>query len=89
MNFRKVELLGTTACHLCELAVDVVEQFNETMKAHNFQLNVKNLDIASSAALVEVYGNRIPVIIDWDTKKELDWPFDPEGLYNFLRECST
>lgn len=89
MNVRKIELLGTTACHLCELAVDVVEQFNEMMKAHDFQLKVENLDIASSAALVEVYGNRIPVIIDSDTKKELDWPFDLEGLYNFLRECST
>ena len=37
--------------------------------------------------MVDLYGVRIPVLIDGITRSELDWPFNEHSLYEFLRAC--
>ena len=87
MLIRNVLLLGTSGCHLCDSASVVVERFNELMKAHEFALEVERVDIAASKEMVDLYGVRIPVLIDGVTRAELDWPFNEQSLYEFLRAC--
>lgn len=87
MLIRNVLLLGTSGCHLCDSASGVVERFNELMKAQKFSLEVVRVDIATSKEMVDLYGVRIPVLIDDVTRDELDWPFDEQSIYEFLRAC--
>ena len=87
MLIRKVLLLGTSGCHLCDSAFVVVERFNELMKVDEFALEVEWVDIAASKEMVDLYGVRIPVLIDSVTRSELDWSFDEQLLYEFLRAC--
>lgn len=88
MNYRKLDLLSTEACHLCDQALLVIDEFNQVMLANEFQVVVRPKDVALSSVLVERYGTRIPVLQDCISGQELDWPFDAEALYDFLRTCN-
>ena len=74
----KLTLYSTQDCHLCEQAVDLLNQVTE-------KFDLEHIDIAGSEALVEKYGIRIPVVKN-GSGKELDWPFDLEMLEKFIRE---
>lgn len=87
MLIRNVQLLGTSGCHLCDLASAVADRFNDAMVPHNFCLQVDAVDIATSEAMVTRYGEAIPVLIDTCSGRELAWPFDEQGVYEFLRAC--
>jgi len=87
MQYRKIQLFATEACHLCDAALSVINEFNDALYAHDFQLRVVTQDVSLSADLVNRYGPRIPVVRDGQTGQELDWPFDVESLYGFLRLC--
>ncbi len=67
-------LYGTSACHLCELAEDLLRE-----SGRDFEL----VDIAGSDALFERYGVTIPVLRR-DDGQELNWPFDAVALAQFL-----
>lgn len=43
------------------------------------------LDIAYDDQLLELYGERIPVLKNELTGRELGWPFDAEGLILFIK----
>lgn len=73
------QLLGTLGCHLCEVA----EAGLLPLVEHG--LLVELIDIGESAALVDDYGLRIPVLRRVDTGAELDWPFDAEQVVVFLQ----
>lgn len=47
------------------------------------EIEVEEVDISVSDALFERYGVRIPVLQHPD-EKELDWPFSPQQLRDFL-----
>ncbi|MGB1908113.1 MAG: glutaredoxin family protein, partial [Spongiibacter sp.] len=51
-------LYGTSACHLCELA----EQLLVEVLIEYPELVVELVDIADDDALVDLYGTRIPVL---------------------------
>lgn len=72
----------TSACHLCELALALIEPY----EAH-LQLVIQFVDIAESDALIEQYGVRIPVLQFAPTRAELAWPFDEQQLHQFLSHC--
>lgn len=74
-------LYGTSACHLCEVAEDMLRLLREARPGFEFI----QVDIADSDELVERYGVRIPVLGD-PRGRELDWPFSPEQLWEF---CSA
>ncbi|MCL1145895.1 glutaredoxin family protein [Shewanella sp. 10N.261.52.F9] len=70
-----VVLFHTDACHLCELAAELLEQANVAYSM---------VDICDDLTLAEQYGIRIPVVKIANTEKELGWPFDLEALVRFL-----
>ena len=76
---RVFRLYGTSACHLCELAHNMLQVQQSTMGG----FNVEELDVSDSDALFECYGVRIPVLQHPD-KRELDWPFSQPELRDFL-----
>jgi len=41
--------------------------------------------IDDDAELEARYGARVPVLRDADDGRELDWPFAPDALHDFLR----
>jgi len=72
-------LLGTSACHLCEQAQALLVQANSA-RALSWQLK----DIALDDALVERYGERIPVLLREDGA-ELNWPFSLLDVLRFTQ----
>lgn len=70
-----VVLYHTDACHLCELAADLLIQAN---------VPYNMIDICDDQSLAEQYGIRIPVVKLVETQTELNWPFDLEALKEFL-----
>ncbi|WP_419813494.1 glutaredoxin family protein [Bacterioplanoides sp.] len=75
-------LFSTEACHLCELAQQVIIDV-----AANQAVDVYIEDISESETLVERYGNRIPVLKDEVNGRELDWPFTHSELSAWLEAC--
>lgn len=67
-------LYGTSACHLCEIAQEMLQQ-----RGASFEI----VDISESDALFERYGLTIPVLKRAD-EAELNWPFGDEELVAFL-----
>jgi len=63
-------------CHLCDLAVGLLAQ----VRAPDFD----SVFIDDDEALEARYGERVPVLRDVDGGRELDWPFDAEGLKTWL-----
>ena len=74
-------LYHTSACHLCEIAEQMLEA---VAQESGLALALEKVDISDSDPLFERYGMRIPVLRRQDGR-ELDWPFDPAELPGFLR----
>lgn len=73
-------LFGTSACHLCELAHEMV-----TVEASGIgDVDVDEVDISGSDALFQRYGVLIPVLQHPD-ERELNWPFSPSQVQEFLK----
>jgi len=75
---RQLQLLGTSGCHLCELA--------ETLLGHCLdlsQVEVELIDIADTDELVALYGVKIPVLRCQQSQKILCWPFDTLAVKAF------
>jgi hypothetical protein len=70
-----IQLFTTSACHLCELAADVLQKA---------KLEVQAIEIADDEALIERYGTRIPVLKRLDTAAELNWPFTSQDIERFI-----
>ena len=62
----KIELLTTLGCHLCEQAEALLRQALPMAQ-------IEKIDIAEDDALIEAYGERIPVVRY--AGRELGWPF--------------
>ncbi len=73
-----LKLYGTSACHLCDLAEELLL---ETLGGRKEAF--EKVDISESDALFERYGLTIPVLAHPDGR-ELQWPFDRERLVAFL-----
>lgn len=74
-------LFGTSACHLCELA----EEMLTSLCATNPDIVFEKVDISDSDVLLERYGVRIPVLRN-ERGGELGWPFSPAQLAAFVRD---
>ncbi|MEN1939989.1 glutaredoxin family protein [Luteimonas sp. MJ246] len=64
-------------CHLCDLALEVLA----AARAPAFE----SVFIDGDDGLEAAYGDRVPVFRDDADGRELDWPFDPATLGEFLR----
>ncbi len=72
-------LYSTSACHLCELALELLQKEQQAGCSIGLQI----VDISADDALFERYGTRIPVLRAPDGR-ELGWPFDTPTLRSFL-----
>ena len=83
-NLFEFVLLGTEGCHLCDLAVPIVVEV-----AQHHQVTIMSEDIAecdNAVAMVNRYGDKIPVLLHEYSNKSLDWPFDHQQVDIFIRE---
>lgn len=67
----KFILLGTSACHLCEQA----EELLNTKK-----VVYQKIDIAEQEQWQEKYAIKIPVLLNTECQQELCWPFTEEDI---------
>ena len=74
-------LFGTSACHLCELAQQMLELQQQVGGECVFEFDA--VDISESDDLFERYGLLIPVLQHPDGR-ELNWPFSADQLSVFL-----
>lgn len=74
-------LYGTSACHLCELAEEMIR----ALCATGCEVSVAKVDISDSDELMLSYGVRIPVLRH-PNGRELNWPFSAQQLLAF---CSV
>ncbi len=73
---RDLVLLSTDHCTLCERALDLLLSMPE-LRGRALRV----VDVAGDDALLERYGERVPVLRIGGT--ELEWPFDGEDI----KEC--
>jgi flavoprotein len=78
-HMKVFRLYGTSACHLCETAAEMLAAQLATAR----MVEVEQVDICQSDRLFDRYGLRIPVLQHPD-KRELDWPFTLSELQAFL-----
>ena len=64
-------------CHLCDLAIDVLAQ----ARAPDFS----SVFIDNDNALEAKYGERVPVLREEESGRELDWPFDAPAVRRFIQ----
>ncbi|MFT5542907.1 MAG: hypothetical protein ACI97K_001585 [Glaciecola sp.] len=81
----KVILFTGPNCSLCDLAIDIVGQFNADVMNISAQIELQKTNIRESADLYHLYGARIPVLKRTDANDELGWPFTLESLVEFLK----
>ena len=62
----EIEVLTTTGCHLCEQAETMIRRVAP-------DAGIRRLDVAEDDALLETYGEHIPVLRY--RGRELYWPF--------------
>ncbi len=74
-------LYSTDHCTLCETALDALLSMPELTG-----LALRVVDIADDEALVERYGEILPVLCIEGEDAELRWPFDAQGVARWLRE---
>ena len=55
---KKVTVYSRTGCHLCEIAIDLI---NSVKESDNFSLEIKLID--NDSELQKEYGEQVPVIL--------------------------
>ncbi|MBS4049606.1 MAG: glutaredoxin family protein [Methylomonas sp.] len=68
-------LFGTEGCHLCEDAEGLLLRTG---------LSFEKQDIMAGEQWQQRYAIRIPVLLHPPSGSELGWPFDEEGIRDFL-----
>ena len=77
-------LLGTSGCHLCEQAREIIQD----CLSDRFDKWIEIIDIAEFEQWQAQYAIRIPVLYHPETQKELGWPFDQTQVKEFIMELS-
>ena len=77
-------LLGTSGCHLCEQAEEIIN----ACLPDNFGITIEIIDIAEQEQWQEKYAIRIPVLYHPETQKELGWPFENAQVIQFINELT-
>ena len=75
-------LLGTSGCHLCEQAQQII---NDCLPNYS-ELTIETIDIAEQEQWQARYAIRIPVLYHPETKKELGWLFEQTQVTEFIDE---
>jgi hypothetical protein len=81
----KLILFGTAACHLCELAQELLRDSLTHLPAIQLQV----IDIAEETQWQDRYAVRIPVLWHPESQRELGWPFDKIAVLTFIDELKN
>ena len=68
-------LLSTDGCHLCEVAKSLLDGMN---------LEYEVVDIIEEQQLVDLYGDKIPVLMAEGTESALFWPFEQDQIKQYI-----
>ncbi|MET0377817.1 MAG: glutaredoxin family protein [Spongiibacteraceae bacterium] len=80
-------LYGTLGCHLCDDAeVLLAPLLVSVSRVIGSDCEIECVDIADDDALLERYGEHIPVLRRSADGVELNWPFDADAAYQLLVE---
>ena len=83
-------LLSTEACHLCELAQQVLQQAFAQPEIQQLMaiqaIDIYQQDIIDQPQWLELYGEKIPVLFDEKTQSILCWPFDTATTVDWLQK---
>jgi len=81
---QRVLLLGTSGCHLCELA----EQIIDDCLSINQAWIIEAIDIAEQEQWQAEFALLIPVLYHPESQTKLGWPFDLQQVKLFFNELS-
>ena len=81
-HMQELELYGTSACHLCELAEAMLAE----MLVDETDWQIELIDIADNDDTLERYALKIPLLKCVVDGRELSWPFDKLGVRRFVEE---
>ena len=68
---KKILFYSSEACHLCELALEQIEQ-----SEHFDRCIITEIDIASDVELLRQFATKVPVLSAVGSENLLFWPFD-------------
>lgn len=69
-----LNLLSTQGCHLCSLAIKLLNDSGTSFSI---------IDIVFDDQLVKNYGDKIPVLIADNAEQALFWPFDIQQIEQY------
>lgn len=75
-----LKLYSTSSCHLCEEATAVL------LSVRSIDLTWEEIEISDDDTLLARYGTRIPVLLNYRSGQELDWPFNRQDVINLIAE---
>lgn len=81
---QRLLLLGTSNCHLCELAEQIINDYLSSNPAWS----IDKIDIAEQEQWQAQFALFIPVLYHPESQKQLGWPFDIEQVTLFFNELS-
>ena len=88
-----IVLLSTQACHLCELAQAELQRAFSTPKiqslSQQYDLEVFLQDIIDQPQWLELYAEKIPVLLDESSTLKLEWPFAENDIIGWLEKVSA
>lgn len=76
-ELRKLAVYGREGCHLCE---EMIASLRDLQKKFRFEFEVINID--GDENLVQLYGERVPVLFAVKEKKELCHYFLDSKVFN-------
>jgi hypothetical protein len=86
-------LLSTQACHLCELAQNVLQQvFSQQdimVLSETADLQIYLQDIIDQPIWLDQYAEKIPVLLDESSFLTLEWPFDVLEAAKWLEKVAA
>jgi len=80
---KNVILYTAEACHLCELALEQIEQ-----SASFEKVLLTEIDINSDMALLKEFATRVPVLTVVGSQAHLFWPFDHYDVTQWLESAT-
>jgi hypothetical protein len=78
----KYLLLGTSGCHLCELAEELL---NECLVVET-GIAVELIDIAEQTQWQVDYATLVPVLLNPKSLQSLNWPFTKDDVKTFIEQ---
>ncbi len=81
----KYLLLGTSGCHLCDLAEELLHECLVVETG----ITVELIDIAEQTRWQAGYADLIPVLLHNRTNKSLNWPFTKTQVLTFIEHTMT